>query len=339
MYFLRYFAVFIGTAILSGPAMAADKVVVDIEHLKKQYQHPETIPFPKDRPYSLQVATLGKMLFFDPRLSGAQNMSCATCHNPSFGYEVPVATAVGAANTPLGRHAPTALNLAWTEKLFWDGRADSLEEQAKGPITASVEMNSKIEDVLVRLSNITEYKSWFERLFPGDGVSEKSMLQAIATFERTLVSNKAPFDRWVDGDETAISAVAKQGFVLFNGKAKCADCHTGWNFTDNKFHDIGLTTNDIGRAALEPDNKQAKYAFKTPGLRNLTYRAPFMHNGSVENLSAVVAHYIEGGKNRPSKSEKMHSLDLSDKEAIQLVAFLEALTAEKTNTPIPVLPN
>ena len=205
-------------------------------------------------------------------------MSCAICHNPSFGYEVPVAAAIGAANTPLGRHAPTTLNLAWTEKFFWDGRANSLEEQAKGPITASVEMNAKIENVLKRLSNIDEYQTWFERLFPNEGVSEKAMLTAIATFERTHVSNKAPFDRWVDGDETAISDAAKQGFVLFNGKAECSNCHMSWNFTDNKFHDIGLKTEDIGRAALEPDNKMAKHAFKTPGLRNLTYRAPFMHN-------------------------------------------------------------
>ncbi|MDF1627944.1 MAG: cytochrome c peroxidase [Parvibaculaceae bacterium] len=320
--------------LLSGTAAAAD-----LETIKSEYQRPAEIPFPSHTPYSLHKAALGKMLFYDPRLSGAQNMNCASCHNPSFGYETPVATAIGAANTPLGRHAPTVLNLAWTPRLFWDGRADTLEDQAAGPITAPVEMNGKFPEIVERLDNIEEYRTWFAKLFPGEGVSRNNILSAIATYERTVISGTAPFDRWIDGDENAVTSEAKQGFELFVGKARCASCHTGWNFTDNAFHDIGLDTDDIGRAGITSDSNNTRHAFKTPGLRNLSYRAPFMHNGSMPDLKAVIAHYNFGGNKRPSLSPEMRPLQLSRTEQENLLAFLLSLTAEKTNTPIPVLPN
>ena len=212
----------------------------DTDSLKALYKRPTEIPFPANAPYSPQIATLGKMLFFDPRLSGAQNLSCASCHNPSFGYEVPVPGAIGAANTPLPRKAPTVLNAAFTAPLFWDGRAKSLEEQAQGPIGAPGEMNGKFDDIIPRIHAIREYDDWFRRLFPKDGAAKDNILAAIATYERTVVTGLAPFDRWVDGDESALSDAAKRGFALFNGKAGCANCHTGWNFTDNKFHSLGI---------------------------------------------------------------------------------------------------
>jgi len=321
-----------------GAALAANPEP-SIDELKQHYKRPTTIPFPEGSPYSLHMATLGKMLFYDPRLSGAQNMSCASCHNPSFGYEVPVATAIGAANTPLGRHAPTTLNLAWGQSFFWDGRAGSLEEQAAGPITAEVEMNGKFPEIIRRLSSVSEYQTWFARLFPQEGVSKNAILTSIATYERTIVSELAPFDSWVNGDENAISASAKRGFALFTGKAKCAACHTGWNFTDDKFHDIGLASHDPGRRDYEPHNAMANHAFKTPGLRNVTYRAPFMHDGSIADLDAVIDHYVSGGAERPSKSEKMQSVTLTPSEREDLLAFLFTLTAEKTVTPLPLLPN
>jgi cytochrome c peroxidase len=279
------------------------------------------------------------MLFFDPRLSGAQNLSCASCHNPSFGYEVPVPGAVGAANKPLDRQAPTVLNAAWIAPFFWDGRAKDLETQAAGPLTAPVEMNAKFPEVVSRLKQVGEYKLWFDRLFPGKGVSQETILSAIATYERTVVSGWAPFDRWVEGDETAISASAKKGFELFNGRAGCSGCHSGWNLTDNKFHDIGIPTNDIGRAALEPNNPQARHAFKTPGLRNLTYRAPFGHAGQFPDIESIVAFYETGGIARPSRSPLIKPFSLSQSERSDLVEFLRSLTAEKTETPLPNLPN
>ena len=315
-------------------AYSADRV-----RLKELYKRPLTIPFEGVTPYSPQLATLGKMLFFDPRLSGAQNMNCATCHNPSFGFEVPVKTAIGAANVRLGRQAPTVLNAAWVKPLFWDGRAATLEEQAAGPISADVEMAGNFHDIVNTLKAINDYDKWFQRLFPEQGVTKETILTAIATYERTVVSGWSPFDRWVDGEEGAISEAAKRGFDLFNGSAKCAECHTGWNFTDNLFHDIGLDTQDIGRAKYEPDNPKALYAFKTPGLRNTAYRAPFMHDGLFATLEEVMAHYVSGGVARPSRSERMSLLTISPQDQKDLVEFMKPLTADKQETPVPILPN
>lgn len=302
------------------------------------FQRPLTIPFPEDRPYNPQIATLGKMLYFDPRLSGAQNMSCASCHNPSFGWETPVDGAVGAMNTRLGRHAPTTLNQAWVHPYFWDGRAETLEEQAAGPITAEVEMNATFEEVIARLEQVEGYRTWFARLFPGDGITEGTITLAIATYERTIVSGWSPFDRWVEGNDSAISNAAKRGFELFVGEAQCAACHTGWNFTDNLFHDIGLPTDDIGRAEFEQENVAALHAFKTPGLRNISLRAPFMHNGSVANMREVIVHYSTGGIQRPSLSPRMVDFEPTEGDIFDLVAFLDTLTEEVTEVPTPVLP-
>ncbi|GJD76871.1 cytochrome-c peroxidase [Methylobacterium gregans] len=307
--------------------------------LKEPYRRPSAIPFPESAPYAPQMATLGKMLFFDPRLSGKQNLSCASCHNPSFGFEVPVPGAIGATNKPLPRKAPTVLNAAWTPVLFWDGRAPDLETQAAGPITADAEMDGKFPEIVARLKATPEYAAWFGRLFPRDGVTQANILTAIATYERTIVSGWAPFDRWIEGDATAISPAAQRGFALFTGKAACASCHSGWNFTDNKFHDLGIPTRDIGRAAFEPDNPLAKHAFKTPGLRNLTYRAPFGHAGQFPDLEAIVAFYETGGLARPSKSPLMKPISLTGEERADLLAFLRSLTAEQTRTALPNLPN
>ncbi len=333
---LRPLAVCIGT--LLGFAAIANEPT-QASTAREDYARPLMIPFPESAPYSPLVATLGKMLFFDPRLSGARNMNCASCHNPSFGYEAPVDLAVGAANQPLGRHAPTILNAAWIEPFFWDGRAPDLEEQAAGPITASVEMNAKFDEIVAELLTIEDYRVSFEQLFPGRGIERDTILTAIATYERTIVSGWAPFDRWVEGNEDAISESAKRGFELFNGKAGCAGCHGGWNFTDNLFHDIGLASDDIGRLEYEPENDLAKHAFKTPGLRNLTYRAPFMHDGSVADLEEVIIHYETGFIERPSLSPLMVRFTLSDAERVDLVAFLRSLTAEQTETSMPTLPN
>ena len=276
----------LAVALSAGASHAGD---ADLAASRQAYRRPSAIPFPDGAPYSPQVATLGKMLFFDPRLSGAQNLACSSCHNPSFGYEVPVAGAIGSANTPLARKANTVLNAAWTPAFFWDGRAKDLEQQAQGPITTPAEMNGKFPEIVARLKAVSEYKAWFDRLYPSSGVTKENLLTAIATYERTVVSGTAPFDRWVEGDEAALTPAAKHGFELFTGKAGCSGCHTGWNFTDGKFHDIGLETDDIGRGKLEPDNVQAQHAFKTPGLRNLIYRAPFGHHGQEPDLDSIVA--------------------------------------------------
>ena len=315
---------------LTSSAVAADLA---------DYRRPLTIPFEKVTPYSPQLATLGKMLFFDPRLSGHKNMTCASCHNPSFGFETPVKTPIGAQNTALDRQAPTVLNMAWVSPNFWDGRAATLEEQALGPIVADVEMNGKIDVIVDEMKKVPDYERWFSEVFPGEGVSQNSVLIALATYERTIVSSWSPFDRWVDGDESAVSESAKRGFEVFTGKAGCSFCHSGWNFTDNKFHDIGLPSEDVGRAKLEPDNPEALHAFKTPGLRNTLYRGPYMHDGSLASMEEVIAHYESGGISRPSLSPAMLPLSLTDQDRLDLMAFLGTLTAEKQDVPLPTLPN
>jgi cytochrome c peroxidase len=310
-----------------------------LDDLKASYRRPTEIPFPDDNMYTPEKAALGKALYFDPRLSGAQNMNCATCHNPSFGWEVPVKTAVGAQNKPLDRQAPAVLNQAWgSHAYFWDGRAKTLEEQAKGPIEAPAEMNLPLPEAVRRLKAVPDYDTWFRKVFP-DGVTGDTIVKAIATYERTVVSSYAPFDAWIDGDENAISESAKRGFVLFNGAAKCAPCHSGWNFTDNKFHDIGTSTKDIGRGKYEPGNVKAQFAFKTPTLRDIAQRAPYMNDGSFATLSEVMYHYVSGGIERPSRSAKMGPVDLSPEQVEDVIAFLKSLTGSKQVVTLPVLPN
>lgn len=305
---------------------------------RSAFERPLVIPFPEDAPYSPLQATLGKMLFFDPRLSSAQNMSCASCHNPSFGWEVAIEGPVGAHDEMLPRQAPTILNSAWLPHFFWDGRAASLEEQAQGPITAALEMNARLDQVVERLGRLQTYRDGFERAFPGEGLTEETLLRAIATYERTVVSGWAPFDRWVEGDEDAISESAKRGFGLFVGEAGCAECHAGWNFTDHDFHDIGLPSTDVGRAAQAPADPRARFAFKTPSLRNIAHRAPYMHDGSLPDLESVVAHYVGGGASRLSRLQNIRPLDLDHGQVRDLVAFLETLTADESAVPAPVLP-
>ena len=306
--------------------------------LKEHFKRPETISFPKHAPYSPQIATLGKMLFFDPRLSGAQNMSCASCHNPSFGWETPVDKAIGAMNVPLGRHAPTVLNLAEASIFFWDGRANSLEEQAIGPITHPAEMGAKFPDLVKRLNKIEGYRHWFAKLFEGEGASKQAILSSLAMFERTIQSGWAPFDEWVAGNEDAISYSAKQGFLVFNGKGACSNCHSGWNFTDHQLHDVGVVTNDLGVAAYSSLETGDEYTFKTPGLRNITIRAPYMHNGSITSLESVIEHYSSGGLARPSRSSLMPDEPLTQQEKEDLLSFLETLTEPNPNVEAPALP-
>lgn len=304
---------------------------------RESFRRPSTIPFPAENPFTPNKAALGKALYFEPRLSGGQNLTCASCHNPSFGWEVPLAGAIGSQNTPVGRRAPTVLNHAWGEHFFWDGRAASLEEQARGPIEADVEMNMPMDRLVHRLAAIDGYRDWFLDVFPESGVTETTILQAIATYERTVVSGQAPFDRWVAGDETALPPAARRGFALFTGKAGCVGCHTGWNFSDEQFHDIGLPTDDPGRQLITGDPRDHR-AFKTPGLRDLTLRGPFMHNGSIPDLTGVLFFYASGGIDRPTRSPLIRPFAMDEAELADLMAFLASLTAEVQTTALPVLP-
>lgn len=322
----------------SFSVLAADDV--DIEALKKGYVRPASIPYPEDNPHSDAKEVLGKMLYFDPRVSVSGTQSCATCHNPSLGWEDGMALGVGHGHKQLGRASPTILNLAWDEFYFWDGRAETLEEQALGPIQSGAEMNMPMEQLLGHLNEIEEYKPLFASAFPENPViDDKNIAKAIATYERGVISGEAPFDRWVNGDEAAISDGAKRGFVLFNTKANCAACHSGWNFSDSSFHDIGLDSDDIGRGKLLPQVVPMQHAFKTVGLRNIDRRAPYMHNGMLKTLEEVVDHYNNGGAvKRESLSDQVFPLNLTVEEKKDLVAFLHTLTSEDKPVTAPDLP-
>ena len=315
-------------------ASAADALAA----LKAQYQRPASIPFPADNPYSDAKARVGGMLFFDPRLSVAGTMSCATCHNPALSWQDGLRVGVGHDEKALPRSTPTIIDLAWADLLMWDGRKDGLEDQASGPISTAAEMGGSVEKAVATVASLAGYRSAFGAAFGADDVTFARIAQAIATFERTLVSNKAPFDRWVDGDAAAIGDDAKRGFAVFNGKGNCAACHSTWRFTDDAFHDIGLPSLDPGRASQVPDEPSLEHAFKTPTLRNVEQRGPYMHDGSVETLRGVVVHYDTGFLDRPSLSPDMRRLHLSDGEVNDLLAFMHTLTSVDDPVAAPMLP-
>lgn len=322
------------SALVAAVVTAASGMAVANE-LRFQHERPDASVFPSGAPYSPQAAALGKMLFFDPRLSDDQRMSCATCHNPSFGWETPAPTAIGSRNRPLARHAPSVENLGEATALFWDGRAATLEEQALQPITNPLEMNADLDEVVARLSAIEGYRDGFRVAFPDQGLTPETIARAIGAYQRTLRSGMAPFDAWVEGDESAISDAAKRGFDLFVGKANCSSCHRGWAFTDRDYHDVGVAGEDIGRGALDPSTA---YRFKTPGLRNIALRAPYMHNGSLASLREVLAHYNAGGSGMRADSVAIAPLDLSEPEVADLLAFLQTLTAKNPHVSAPALP-
>lgn len=310
------------------------------EQAKSEYMRPATVPFPENNKYTRARAELGKTLFFDPRLSATGQISCASCHRPQFAWSDSAPTSVGAPGMPLKRRSPTILNMAWADSLFWDGRAATLEEQALGPIQADVEMNMPLEKAIQLISAIPGYKPLFDRAYPNEPIAGETVGKAIATFERTVVSGIAPFDEWVMGDDSAINESAKRGFDLFNTKALCGKCHSGWNFTDNSFHDLGFDTDDRGRGKLLPQIEAAQFAFKTSTLRNIAQRAPYFHDGSVRSLEEVIVHYDKGPwRNRPSLAEEMRKLDLTPREKRDLVEFMKTLTGADEPISLPVLPN
>jgi len=331
----------LGAAIVgeTRPAKIVQAAAPPLDAIKAEYQRPAEIPFPKSNPYTLRKALLGQRLFFDRRLSRSSAQSCASCHDPGFAWGDGLPVGVGNGMAKLGRRSPSIVNAAWGAAYMWDGRAASLEQQALGPIESSSEMNMPIDQLLERLSSIPEYILLFNAAFPGGGLSGKSLAEALATYERTIVSGRAPFDAWIAGDERAISEQAKRGFVVFNTRGGCASCHEGWNFTNDGFQDIGVPGPDTGRGQFLPQIQKMDHAFKTPGLREISSRGPYMHDGSMPTLEDVIEHYDRGGVDRPSRSDLIVPLGLSKQDKLDLVAFLESLSSKLTPTTIPVFPH
>jgi cytochrome c peroxidase len=324
---------------LAPSSQATDGTNTEPRNFANEYKRVAQTPYPDDNKFTTARELLGRTLFFDPRLSASDWISCATCHNPAFSWGDGLPKGIGHDMKTLGRRTPTILNLAWAEPLFWDGRALTLEDQALGPIESPGEMNLPLDKLVAKLKSIEGYGPLFAAAYPGEPLTEKTVAKGIATFERTIISGAAPFDRWVAGDEAAISEAAKRGFTLFNTKANCAKCHAGWRFTDDSFHDIGLKDSDVGRGKIYPTIEINQFAFKTPTLRNADQRAPFMHDGSVKTLAEVVEHYDQGGAaKRPSLSNEIKPLNLTGQEKAELVAFLKTLTSIDKPVEIPVLP-
>ena len=333
-------------------------------------------------PPTPQRVRLGRWLFFDTRLSVDGTVSCATCHRPEHGFSEPTPVSTGVEGKQGDRKAPPILNLAWTvyPHFFWDGRAASLEDQAKGPMTNSVEMANADHDLVVsRIAAVPGYGLYFKEAFGDDRVTIDRIAHAIADYERTRFSGNSPWDRWManltehdhqqmqipfetdhdsDDDPYAdpygeagedikdqpeypsfkdgphVSAQVKLGHWLFNGKAACNQCHLGFNFTDQQFHNLGVGWDvetgmfkDIGRYAVTQD-KIDLGAFKTPTLRDLANRAPYMHDGSHNNLREVIDLYNRGGDQNPQLSPKIKPLNLTDTEMDALVALMDALNGE-----------
>jgi cytochrome c peroxidase len=307
-------------------------------HLEN-YRRPGAVEFPHENRFTPDRELLGRTLFFDPRLSGSNFISCATCHNPGLSWGDGLPRAIGDGMKVLGRRTPTILNLAWAGALFWDGRSETMEDQCLGPIRSPAEMNQPAAELIQELGSLQGYQELFERAYPGEGISEATIAKAISTFERTIVSGEAPFDRWLEGEDGAVSESGKRGFLLFNTKAGCAECHSGWRFTDDSFYDIGIAGDDIGRGATFPGVALMQYAFKTPTLRDVDRRYPYMHDGSEKTLEDVVELYDLGGRvKRPSLSSLIKPLDLTDDEKRDLIAFLRTLTSLNEPIEIPPMP-
>ena len=278
---------------------------------------------PEPAPDTAARIALGHDLFHDTRLSGSGKASCATCHDPARAFTDGRPKGQGPDGTALARNVPGLYDLAWTTSFFWDGRAPTLKAQARFPILAKEEMAGDFPTIVRRLGSDANVALRIEAAFPGSGgVSEDAILEALAAYVGSLASPETRFDRWIDGDETALDAEERRGFGLFVGKGGCVSCHGGWRFTDDGFHDIGLAGDDLGR--------DGRRQFKTPSLREAVHTAPYMHDGSLATLEDVVEHYSGRLIDRPSLAPTVvRGLTLSEQEKAALVAFLRALSSQK----------
>ncbi|MCI0485145.1 MAG: cytochrome-c peroxidase [Blastocatellia bacterium] len=324
---------------------------------------------PPDNPMTAEKVALGEKLYFDKRLSADRSVSCATCHDPAMALSDGQMVGIGIELKKGARNSPTVLNAMFNESQFWDGRAPSLEEQAKLPLINPIEMGMKDHAAVVaRVREASDYRPLFEKAFPGEGITIETIAKAIAAFERTQISGNSPFDRFMAGDRNAISEAAKRGWDLFNNKARCISCHA-FNaslpfFSDFKFHNIGVAAKDQNFSALarraqqilanDPDDvnkidelalsqgfselgrflvtKQPRDigAFKTSMLRDIELTAPYMHNGSEKTLLDVVKFYDKGGEINPNLDGGMRPLKLTEGEMDDLVEFMKALTSDDT---------
>ncbi len=321
-------------AVLMCGIAAADELVTRAQLLFKPI--PETAPPPKDNAPSPVKTDLGRMLYFDPRLSASGLISCNTCHNVGVGGADLQETAVGHGWQKGGRNSPTVFNAIFNLAQFWDGRAQDLKEQAKGPPQAAIEMNSTPELVVETVKSMPEYGGLFKKAFPqeNDPVTYDTIAKAIEAFEGTLLTPDAPFDKFLKGDVTALRRDEQSGLLLFMDKG-CAGCHGGINMGGTGYFPFGvvekpkaeITAGDTGRFKVT-GAKSDEYVFKSPSLRNIALTAPYFHSGKVWSLRGAVA--VMGSAQL--------GISLSENETDSIVAFLKATTGRQPRIEYPILP-
>jgi cytochrome c peroxidase len=289
------------------------------------------LSWPRDNPYSAAKVELGRTLYFDRRLSADESVSCASCHEPRRAFTDGAAVSTGIKSQKGGRSAPTVINRAYSLAQFWDGRATTLEDQAKGPIANPLEMGMTHDGAVERLKNVAGYRAMFAKAFGTEEINIDLAAKAIASFERTVLSGNAPYDRYKKGDKRAMTASQVRGMTVFFDKAKCDRCHEGSNFTLNAYSNLGVGTDkpdpDVGRFAVTKDPRDWG-VFKTPTLREIEHTAPYMHDGSLKTLEEVVDFYDKGGIQNKNLDANIKKLNLSDAEKKDLVEFMKALSGE-----------
>jgi len=317
---------------------------LEADENRERWLRPSLVPVPQNNRLTPQRIHLGKLLFFDKRLSADNTISCATCHNPKRGWTdlVPVAKAIGFKGRKGPRNSPTILNSAYQNRQFWDGRVKTLEAQALGPIEAGVEMNMPLKKLIPKLNAIKGYVKLFKSAYPDENLTKETLAKAIASFERTVVSQDSPFDSYIKGDLNAISKDAKDGFELFKTKAHCTYCHDGFNFSDGSFHNIGLNAGELKGKELGRYNIKKRAAWygvmKTPTLRDVTESYPYFHDGSVKSLKEATSICAKGGRYKTgvkNKSTSMIDRHLTKGEIEKIVIFMKKLTSPDIKINIP----
>lgn len=321
------------------PTPTVDSSVVDFQDIGIL----PDVKFDKEDGFSEKKRELGKSLFYDPRLSSSGQIACATCHDPNIGWADGKRVPFGHDRSPGSRNTISIINIGLLDTFFWDGRAANLAEQAKAAIENPIEMNHDMDSVVMTIQKIAGYKPYFEEVYGDEEISEEQILEAIIAFERTIMSRKSRFDQFIAGDSTKLSNQEVEGLHLFRTKARCINCHNSALFTDQQFHNLGLSYygrkyEDLGR--YEVTNVAADVGkFKTPSLRELKHTAPYMHNGLFPHLEGVLNMYNAGMATLkptkeqeidplfPTKSDLLKELDLNQEELASLEAFLNSLSS------------
>jgi cytochrome c peroxidase len=342
----------------SGDPLKWPKPILDPESVAtfSEIGHLPEVSFPSDNPYSAEKELLGKMLFFDPRLSKSEQIACASCHDPELGWCDSRTFSFGHDRQVGIRNAMSIINTAYAKNLFWDGRVNSLEEQSQKPIEDLREMNGHMDLAAGKIASIKGYQTLFEKAFGDKAVTKDRISEAIAAFERTVKSSASKFDRFIDGKADLYTDDELMGLHLFRTKAQCMNCHNSGYFSNNAFENIGTSLlgekgEDLGRY-LVTKNVDDAGRFRVPGLREVSRTGPYFHNGSMSKLQEVIEFYSKGNPEHAQKRETIYEdillkseksgmvrmLELSDKEIMQLEAFLRTLSSKQEKVIIPELP-